>query len=301
MQLKHTNLSETLPAATLILVRQHRAKFQVYLLKRHAKSGFMAGHYVFPGGILDPADWRFDMWKGYVDLDSAGLTGRLGGGLTPEEIMAYAVAVIRELLEEAGIFLAKRLNQSEQDLSRIVRLRTLEDLPAEWFLNMVTAEGWTLALSALSRWSHWITPVRMKRRYDTRFFLAFLPPGQRCSPDHREITHGVWVSPQEALAGNLTGQIPLSPPTIVTLQEISKYPTFKDLKQEAQIRTWRTPFLPRLIALEKGLVLIEPWDAQYHQPHIEITAADLKNALLPAGDAFSRIWYDGRLYRPIKA
>jgi len=158
-----------------------------------------------------------------------------------------------------------------------------------------------VALSALSRWSHWITPVLMKRRYDTRFFLASLPPGQRCNPDHREISHGIWISPQEALAGNITGQIPLSPPTMVTLQEISKYPTLKELKQEAQTRTWQTPNLPRLILLEKGSVLIEPWDAQYHQPHIEIAAADLKNAVLPAGEPFSRIWYDGRLYRPIKA
>ena len=301
MQPKHTNPPEALPAATLILVRQLRAEFQVYLLRRHAKSGFMAGHYVFPGGILDPDDWRFEVWKGHVDLNGAGLTGRLGGDLTPQEIMAYGVAAIRELLEEAGIFLAKRLNQSERDLSRIVRLRTSEDLPAEWFLNLVIAESWTLALSALSRWSHWITPVRMKRRYDTRFFLAFLPPGQRCSPDHREITHGIWLSPQKALADNITGQIPLSPPTIVTLQEISKYPTVEDLKQEALTRTWRTAMLPRLIPLEKGSVLIEPWDIQYHQPHIEIDAADLKNALLPAGEPFSRIWYDGRLYRPIKA
>jgi 8-oxo-dGTP pyrophosphatase MutT (NUDIX family) len=301
MQPKHTDPPESVPAATLILVRQHRPEFQVYLLKRHAKSGFMAGHYVFPGGILDPDDWRFDVWKDHVDLAGASLTSRLGGGLTPNEIVAYGVAAIRELLEEAGIFLANRLNQGEQDLGRILRLRTSADLPAEWFLNLAVSEGWTLALSALSRWSHWITPLLMKRRYDTRFFLAFLPFGQRGHPDNREITHGIWIRPREALAENISGQIPLSPPTIVTLQEISKYATLGDLKQEVQARKWQAPNLPRLIPLEKGSVLIEPWDAQYHQSHIEIDAADLKDAILPAGEPFSRIWYDGRLYRPIKA
>jgi len=301
MQQKYTDPSESLPAATVILVRQRRAEFQVYLLKRHAKSGFMAGHYVFPGGILDPEDWKFDVWQDHVDLAGARLISRLGGGLTPDEILAYGVAAIRELLEEAGIFLANRLNQNEQDLGRILRLRTAADLPAEWFLNLAASEGWTLALSALSRWSHWITPVLMKRRYDTRFFMASLPLGQRCKPDNREITHGIWISPQEALTGNISGQIPLSPPTIVTLQEISKYPMLEDLKQEAQVRKWQAPNLPRLIRLEKGAVLIEPWDAQYHQAHIEIEAAGLKDALLCAGEPFSRIWYDGRLYRPIKA
>ncbi len=301
MQQKHTHPPKSLPAATVILVRQHRAEFQVYLLKRHARSGFMAGHYVFPGGILDPDDWRFDVWKDHVDLEGTGLASQLGGSLTPEEIVAYGVAAIRELFEEAGIFLARRLNQSEQDWSRILRLRSSTKLAKDWFLNLVISEGWTLTLSAMSRWSHWITPVLMKRRYDTRFFLASVPPGQRCKPDNLEITRGIWISPQEALAGNITGQIPLSPPTIVTLQEISKYATLKELKQEAQTRIWRPPAMPRLVPLEKGSVLIEPWDAQYHQPHIQIATADLKDALLPAGEPFSRIWYDGRLYRPIKA
>jgi 8-oxo-dGTP pyrophosphatase MutT (NUDIX family) len=332
---KHTDLAGLLPAATVILVRQHRTEFQVYLLKRHAQSGFMAGYYVFPGGILDPGDWRYDVWKTHVDLDGPGLTRRLGGDLTPEEVMAYGVAAIRELLEEAGIFLAKRLsqrppaqrvarilppkavkdrgakrpnrcgfgkpNQSNQDLSRIIRLRNSPDLPEEWLLDLVMAQSWTLTFSALFRWSHWITPVRMKRRYDTRFFLAFLPRGQRCTPHQREVTDGIWISPQAALAGNMTGQIPLSPPTMVTLQEVSKYPTLKELKQQAQSRAWRTPSMPRLILLEKGSVLIEPWDAQYDQPHIEIVAENLKDAVLPAGEPFSRIWHDGRLYLPIKA
>ena len=301
MQQKQTPPSKSLPAATLILVRQRRAEFQVYLLKRHAKSGFMAGHYVFPGGILDADDWRDDLWKDYVDLDGAGRNRQLGGSLNPEEIMAYGVAAIRELFEEAGIFLAKHADQSGADLSRVLRLRTSIDFSEGWFSNLVVTEDWTLTFSALFRWSHWITPVLMKRRYDTRFFLASMPPGQRCHPDNREITRGIWISPQDALAGNITGQIPLSPPTIVTLHEISKYSTLKDVKREAQKREWRPPAVPRLIPLEKGSVLIEPWDAQYRHPHIEIAAAELNDAVLSAGEPFSRIWYDGRLYRPIRA
>jgi len=301
MQQKQTPPSKSLPAATLILVRQRRAEFQVYLLKRHAKSGFMAGHYVFPGGILDADDWRDDLWKDYVDLDGAGRNRQLGGSLTPEEIMAYGVAAIRELFEEAGIFLAKHADQSGADLRRVLRLRTSIDFSEGWFSNLVVTQDWTLTFSALFRWSHWITPVLMKRRYDTRFFLASMPPGQRCNPDNREITHGIWISPQDALAGNITGQIPLSPPTIVTLHEISKYSTLKDLKREARKRKWRPPAVPRLVPLEKGSVLIEPWDAQYHHPHIEIAATELNDAVLSAGEPFSRIWYDGWLYRPIRA
>jgi 8-oxo-dGTP pyrophosphatase MutT (NUDIX family) len=295
------NPAKALPAATVILVRDYRSELQVYLLKRHAQSGFMAGTYVFAGGTLDPEDREFTVWKDHVDLNPTDLSSRLGGSLSEEEILAYGVAAIRETLEEAGVFLVSQANRPAEDFKRIDNLRIAGDLPKEWFLNLVVSEGWILALSALSRWSHWITPVLMKRRYDTRFFLACMPPGQRCSPDNYEITHGLWVSPKKGLMGNISGKIPLSPPTIVMLQELLKYPTLEDLKKEALTRMWGTPNLPRLVALDKGMFLIEPWDAAYDQPDIEIDIRKLEKAVLPAGEPFSRIWYREGLWLPIKA
>ena len=57
----------------------------------------MAGHYVFPGGILDPADWQYSFWQHHVDLDGQNRCNRLGGGsLSAEQIVAYGVAAIRE-------------------------------------------------------------------------------------------------------------------------------------------------------------------------------------------------------------
>jgi 8-oxo-dGTP pyrophosphatase MutT (NUDIX family) len=298
---KHLNPPAALPAATVILVRQDQAELQVYLLKRHAKSGFMAGNYVFAGGTLDPEDREFTVWKDHVDLDPVDLTSRLGGGLSAEEILAYAVAAIRETLEEAGVFLAREANRRASDLKRIDHLRIAGDLPKNWFLNLVVSGGWTLALSALSRWSHWITPVLMKRRFDTRFFLACMPTGQRCSPDGREITDGLWVSPKNGLRGNISGEIPLSPPTMVMLQELLKYPTLEDLQQAALTRLWGSPNSPRLIALDKGAVLVQPWDAEYGQADIQIDTRKLEKALLPAGEPFSRIWYREGLWRPVAA
>ncbi|MGD9005203.1 MAG: hypothetical protein PVH94_12615, partial [Desulfobacterales bacterium] len=112
MSPKTASPPKPLPAATVIIVRQHQTEFQVYLLRRHAKSGFMAGHYVFPGGILDPEDWQYTVWQNYVDVDARTLRDRFGDRkLTAEQIMAYGVAAIRETLEEAGVFFAQRENQ----------------------------------------------------------------------------------------------------------------------------------------------------------------------------------------------
>ena len=296
---KRANPPDAFPAATVILAREYQAELQVYLLKRHIKSGFMAGNYVFAGGTLDPEDREFTVWKDHVDLDPAEIARRLGGGLSTEETLAYGVAAIRETLEEAGVFLAHKANQRTADLKHIDNLRIAGDLPKEWFLNLVVAGGWALALSSLYRWSHWITPVSMKRRYDTRFFLASMPPGQNCSPDRHEITDGLWVSPINGLKGNISGRIPLSPPTMVMLQELLKYPTLGDLKNVALTRKWGNPNSPRQIALDKGAILVEPWDAEYGQAEIEIDTRKLEKSLLPAGEPFSRMWYREGIWRPV--
>jgi hypothetical protein len=76
MQPEPENPPEPEPAATIILVRPHRSEFQVYLLKRHARSGFMAGHYVFPGGMMGPEDRKVSVWKGLVDLGGKSISSR---------------------------------------------------------------------------------------------------------------------------------------------------------------------------------------------------------------------------------
>ena len=92
------------PSATLILIRQHGADVQVYLLRRSADSPFMPGTYVFPGGRMDDDDKDTAFWKNHVDLPSEGLAGALGGPV--ETMLPYAVAAIRETWEEAGLLVA---------------------------------------------------------------------------------------------------------------------------------------------------------------------------------------------------
>jgi hypothetical protein len=302
MSHKSASPPKPLPAATVILTRQHQGELQVYLLKRHAGSGFMAGHYVFPGGILDPEDWQYSFWQRHVDLGGQNRCNRLvGGSMSAEQLVAYGVAAIRETLEEAGVFFAERINQRYADLEHAVRLRQQKDLPPDWFVNLAKSQGWILLLSALSPWSHWITPVRMRRRYDTRFWLACMPSDQHCRPDQLETTHGLWVNPKEGLSGNLSGRIPLSPPTLVTLQQLLAFDSLADLKAEMLQRKWGKPIFPRLIPLDRGAILIEPWDAAYDQFDVDIDVAGLEKALLPAGEPFSRIWYHEGLYRPVSA
>jgi hypothetical protein len=139
----------------------------------------------------------------------------------------------------------------------------------------------------------------MKRRYDTRFFTACPPSGQESQPDTRETTDGLWVSPENELAGNLAGQIPLSPPTLITLHELLQYPSLQTLERDTENRQWGETYLPRLIPLDKGAAIIEPWDPQYNQEEIEININELKKSVLPVGKSFSRIWYHEGLWRSV--
>ena len=105
MNVNWENEGKIVSAATIILIRHHTEGFQVYLLRRSLKSGFMAGNYVFPGGKIDPEDRDFNMWKSHMDMGLDDILERFGRGSPESDITAFAIAAIRETFEEAGVFL----------------------------------------------------------------------------------------------------------------------------------------------------------------------------------------------------
>jgi hypothetical protein len=209
------------------------------------------------------------------------------------------VATIRETLEEAGVFLADGAALRKKDADRMRSLRLQKDLPAGWFRSEVDSGGWVLAFSRLARWAHWITPEQMAPRFDTRFYWAFMPEDQECRPDRQEIVKSLWVSPLEALERNLTGEVPLSPPTLVTLQQLLPYRTGQDLVEARQKRDWGRPLLPRLIPIPGGGIILEPWDRDYQLKDPVFDPREFEAHLLPAGAPFSKLWYNGILWRPL--
>ena len=286
------------PASTVVLIREKNAGLQVYLLKRSNRSGFFPGFYVFPGGSVDSEDRGGDFWLKHVDLDRRGIEKRFRKNTDVEETLAYGVAAIRETFEEAGVPLARKSDGTPPNTASSCERRSAGKLGKGWLRQRVVEEGWVLSLSQLLGWSHWITPVAFRPRFDTRFFLALLPGDPQCAPDMREATHGTWLEPQLALEGNMQGEIPLSPPTLVTLQELIEYGRFKDLEQAGLGRSWGDSRLPRLIKLPGGAIIIEPWDPLFHR-EIKIDEDVLKDLVLPAGRPFSRIWLHQGIWRPV--
>jgi 8-oxo-dGTP pyrophosphatase MutT (NUDIX family) len=288
------------PSATIILKREKGKEFEIYLLRRSSKSGFMGGYYVFPGGMTDAEDEDEGFWEAHGDLDSAAVNERFGGELFHTSPMAFLVSAIRETVEEAGVFLlASGKDKIPGELERIRHMRASGNLARGWFMAQALERDWRISFSALRRWSHWITPELMKRRYDTRFFIADMPAGQVCTPDAKETTHGLWMTPKEALDANMRGDIPLSPPTLVTLQSLLQYATGVDLDRALEIRHWGATIMPRLVPLEKTAVIVEPWDPDYHSEKIGIPTTDMSERVLPVGEPFSRLWLCEGIWKPV--
>jgi 8-oxo-dGTP pyrophosphatase MutT (NUDIX family) len=301
MEKRRQKQNRAIAAATTILVREHNRELQIYLLKRSTKSGFMAGNYVFPGGVVDAGDLNIRLWETYIDLKMTDLSQRIGGNFSKNDAIAHGVAAIRETFEEAGVLLAKSAAANSADLEQIKQLRTTSGLPHGWLQNLLVSQPWNLAFSWLHRWSHWITPQKMKRRFDTRFFLATMPADQVCQPDNDETTHGIWISPQNGLAANLSGDIPLSPPTVVTLHELLKYRDINKLIEDARQRPWGKMLMPRLVPVGNEVVIVEPWDPLYGRKEIKFTSSELAVNVVEVGQSFSRLWHHDGIWTPVRA
>jgi 8-oxo-dGTP pyrophosphatase MutT (NUDIX family) len=285
-------------ASTVILAREKNDVPEIYLLRRSTKSGFMGGLYVFPGGVADPEDFGFNAWAPYIDMTQDQIEKQLGGHALPkEDLMGFSIAAIRETLEEAGVFIASGKGK-KKDIQDVCALRLNHNLPKSWFRTEIMSKDWTLSFSCLGRWSHWITPKLMKKRFDTRFFIAFMPKNQTCVPDNMETKHGIWMTPENALEQNLNAKVPLSPPTVVTMTQLLKFNTCQELKRNIQTRAWGDPIEPYLVPSPKGPLIIEPWDPMYDTGET-IDTSNLSKKLLPPCSPFSRIWCDKDVWKPV--
>jgi glyoxylase-like metal-dependent hydrolase (beta-lactamase superfamily II)/8-oxo-dGTP pyrophosphatase MutT (NUDIX family) len=227
-----------------MLLRETDAGPEVFLQRRVKAMKFAPSVSVFPGGGLDERDRAIspDRWHGPAPSWWAERFG------CAEDLAAALVcAAIRETFEECGVLLAGTndgapLGSIPAELaaarSELVDHKVaLPDLLAE--------HNWVLRADMLRPWSNWITPEVEKRRYDTRFFVAELPPGQRADARNTEVTEAGWRRPSDALAAWHDGDLQLLPPTWVTLEQLSEYSDVGAALRAGEERPI-TPLIPKV-------------------------------------------------------
>ena len=208
-------------AATVMLLRDSPAgRLEVYMLRRQASMAFAAGAMVFPGGSVDPRD--ADEQLGWAGPDAAEW-GRIFDA-PPELARALVCAAVRETFEESGVLLAgpsvdsvvEDTTSDEWEADRLALLDRSVSLA-----GLLNRRGLILRADLLRPWSRWITPVMEPRRFDTRFFAAALPAGQRTRDVGGEASAVAWVEPAGALTAGQREELRLMPPTRVSLTELA--------------------------------------------------------------------------------
>lgn len=234
-------VSELRTASTVIVLRDTNAGPQVLMVRRHHAVAFMAGAHVFPGGRVDPSDHQggADWCEGFADA------GRRMPGVSGDDAAAFHVAGVRELFEESGVLLARTaggafVSLADRDAqARFSRHRGDVHSARRALKDVVVNDGLRLALDALVYFAHWVTPPIDIRRFDTRFFVTRVPPGQAPTHDATELSEDVWMTPAGALAAGRRGEISLPPPTWTTLRELEPFTSVDGAIEWARTRDVR--------------------------------------------------------------
>ena len=195
------------PAATVLLLRDTPAGFEVLMTRRSATASFAPGAYVFPGGGIDAAD----------------ATAHAHAARRPTQSdlhLTQAIAAIRESFEELGILLARHADGSAATQADIAAL----DRKAP-FVAQCAARSLTLSADRVYVLAHWITDRDLPRRFDVPFLVARMPEGQVPDADESEQFEPVWVRPADALKRHADGSFFMIYPTIRTLERLQHYPT----------------------------------------------------------------------------
>lgn len=202
-------------------VSRNAFDYEVLLLKRSQKSGFMPNAFVFPGGAVDVSDFSNDwikLFQRHANKPNFGLgvvgqspatrspmfvTDRMKFGSSIPGEVAFRICAIRETFEESGILLVvpdgadvdthrNLVGAYEGDGEEVAKWREeVQNNPLR-FIEMCKELGCIPNIWALHEWGNWLTPVFSKnpraRRFDTAFYIACLPKKPVTVDDQKEVT-----------------------------------------------------------------------------------------------------------------
>lgn len=192
-------------AAAVILLREPDDP-KVFWVQRSYKLAFMGGYHAFPGGQMDVEDAAIPLANCPADVEG--------------KAAAIRVCAIREIFEETGVLLA----HGAETLSQARRAELRQQLHGNEisFKDLLANHDLRLDAELLSEIPRWVTPASSPRRFDTRFFTAWLPPGQETEILPGELERGEWLRPHEALTHWTEGGCLIVTPILTALMALAE-------------------------------------------------------------------------------
>ncbi len=215
-------------ASTVALVRPADAGgFEVLLTRRPEEMRFLGGFYVFPGGTVHQSDYSPEVLRGASVLPAQKPNEFLAavtiptmpsviGSLSSASSSKKSACCFASTLPALVISLSDLAIQNKFDAHRrsaIVR-QEIE------FGAFLAAENLFCDLSQVVYFDHWVTPEIYSMRFDTRFYIAASPPAQTPLSHSEEVTHSLWIRPDEAMARIHRRDFPILPPTTTVLLQV---------------------------------------------------------------------------------
>ncbi|BBX72737.1 NUDIX domain-containing protein [Mycobacterium shinjukuense] len=230
-----------------MLVRDTPAGLAVFLMRRHSAMDFAAGVMVFPGGGVDDRDRNTDLRRLGAWAGPPPHWWAQRFGIEADLAEALVCAAARETFEESGVLFAGPADDPHGivgdasaygDARRALADRTLS------FADFLRRENLVLRSDLLRPWANWVTPeAELTRRYDTYFFVAALPQGQRADGENTESDRAGWTLPADAIDDFAAGRNFLLPPTWTQLDSLTGRTVAEVLAVERRI----VPVQPHLV------------------------------------------------------
>ena len=75
---------------------------------------------------------------------------------------------------------------------------------------------------SLKEWSCWLTPVVLKRRFDTMFYIYATDNMPAIDYDEKEMSDAIWRTPKDLLCDHIGGTLQLPVPQIYELTRLEQ-------------------------------------------------------------------------------
>lgn len=252
-----------------------KCDYRLLMVKRSSLSSFMANAYVFPGGLVELADFSPRWYEVFEALgvsreslntfctsvtgprpsmitNPSTLSGadRKGTDFLPADI-ALRIAAIRETFEETGILLLtkppKEGNKISSDLLFSMKGENSNINLVEWrdrihedplnFIDLCLESKTCPNLWSLYEWWDWLTPTSVgHRRYDTMFYLCCLEKQPEVVLDQSEVITLKWCTPEGMLEEHSSNAVFLAPPQVYELSRMHHLSSYTSLQSFAQKR-----------------------------------------------------------------